>query len=181
VSLRRIARNSLLFGASLFVSTFAASAAEMVQQLDMTPFHATPDVTEFILAIAPSTAKAPGGSDGSHRVVTLGRNEKGELVVNGFQVVALKKQPVFQPGTVAVLIVHKAGECQPPYGDDAYGIMNRVFTFVVDHNGENVWELGYQNALGTFWLAKSPTETGPTETYNLDPAKYKTYACEKYQ
>ena len=74
------------------------------------------------------------------------------------------------------------GECQPPHGQaDAQPLMHRVHTFVVDYRGETIWELGYTRGTGTFWQVKSATEHGPEETFNIDPAKYKIYSCDKYE
>ena len=171
-----------LMALGLLLATAVSAAALTAEKIDDSPFHAPPDVDDFILKIAGPTATAQiRGDDGTFRkVVTLGRNAKGELVVTSIQVVASAQAPQFDDGTVAVLIVHHAGECQPPYGEDYRPLFKRIFTFIVDHSGKTVWELGYLGGTGSFRLVKGANDFGPEETFNVDPSHYKTYACANY-
>ncbi len=165
---------------SLAFAGSAATAETPVIQLDESDFHATADVHRFILAIAEPTATARTGDGQSDRAVTLGRNSKGELVVTSMQVMAAGQSPDFPDGTVAVMIVRRPGVCQPPHGEDYRGLFKRIFTFVIDHRGQNIWELGYVHGVGSIRLVKGPDAFGPEETFNVDPSRYKTYACANY-
>lgn len=181
MSVRGVLRAGILLSALAFALAGGAAAGPTVVMPDDTPFHATPDIVEFVLAIAGPTAQAPGDRSGD-RVVTIGRNSKGELVVTSIAQVADGHAPRFPAGTLAALIVRHQGECQPPHGNaDAAALDARVFSFFVDYRGETVWELGYENSFAVFHSVKGAGETGPQETFNIDPAKYRIYTCAKYE
>ena len=154
-----------------------AGGTETAIQIGTAPFHATPDVYDFVLAIAKPTATAQVRGGKARRAVTIGRNPQGELVVTSLQLLGKGQQPEFPDGTVAILIVHVPSECQPPYGDDAQGLMKRIYTFVADSTGGSVWEIGYVGGRGSFHLVKARDDLGPEEAFNIDPKSYKTYPC----
>lgn len=156
------------------------ASAETVERIDDGDFHATPDVRAFVLDIAGPTATAPGGDAKSDRVVMLARKPNGELAVTAMQAVADGQAPDLPDGTVAILIARHAGACQPPHGEDYRGLFKRIFTFVVDYRGRNVWEIGYAGGQGSIRLVKAANDFGPEETFNIDPSKYATYPCAKY-
>ena len=177
--MRRIVRPAIAL--IVLAATAVAAAGMNVVQIDLTPFHAAPDVVDFVLAIAGPTAKAPGGRSGD-RVVTIGRNAQGVLVVTSMQLVADGNVPNYPDGTLAVMIARHPGECQPPHGKpDSEILIKHIHGFFVDYRGETVWELGYTNGTGTFWQTKGTNDRGPEEEFNLDPAKYKTYPCDRYE
>jgi hypothetical protein len=166
---------------ALALSGAAASADTMAVQVDYTPFHATPDVIDFVLGIAAPTAQAPGERSGD-RVVTIGWNDKQALVVTSMQLVADGNVPNFPVGTVAVMIVRRAGECQPPHGKiDGIAMGKRIFSFFVDYRGQTIWELGAKRGFYTFWQVNGANDVGPDESFNIDPEKYKVYPCAKYE
>ena len=156
-------------------------ADTLVEGIDIALFRATPDLVEFVLAIAKPTALAPGNHSGD-RVLTLGRNDQRELVITSLQRVADGNAPDFPAGTVAVVYVRHAGECQPPHGrTDGLAMEKRMFSFFVDYRGETVWELGAKDGFYTFWQVNGANGYGAAETFNIDPAKYTTYPCAKYE
>jgi hypothetical protein len=179
--LRTLAFLSALVSSLGTYEAHADDAPVMVNTIDLTPFHAPNEVVDFVLAIAGPTATAAGDRS-DDRVVTIGRNDKNELVVTSIQLAPAGQAPNFPAGTVAAMIVRHAGECQPPHGtpDDA-ALEKRIYSFFVDYRGKTVWELSFQNGLASFRAVQSADGAGPDETFNMDPAKYKTYTCAKYE
>lgn len=143
--------------------------------------HAPREVNEFVLAIAKPTAEARiRGNQEVIKAVTLGRNANKEAVVTSMQILDGNQQPEISQGSIALMLVHHKGQCQLPQGDEWRALEKGIIVFVVDSTGTNIWEIGYERGKRSIRLVRGPNQFGPAEEFNIDPNRYRTYACDKY-
>jgi len=159
---------------------FSGSHAETkVVQVDVS---ATPEIYKFITAIASMTAKAPAANGTRPRkYLTIGKKGDEEAFVSSIGVLASDgESPFLPPDTVAVLRVQAEDGCQVPHDNEYLPLQRGISTFIVSHDGENIWEIGIVRGVVSIRLVRSATEFGEWEPYKSDPSGYRTYPCDKY-
>jgi hypothetical protein len=158
--------------AAMLVSLGAAAEAP-----DAKP-HTDADLWQMVATIAPTAASMQVKNLGTgERVLTIERSETHEPVITSIQVIAKGAVPKSTPSTLVLVIVHAPGECASPYAADDALAAKGLETFVVNAEGNQIWEVAKLDAGVSVRRLQGGAGPGAWERFKTAPADYTLYRC----